>query len=356
MIDNNEDLYQKNEHVFCISDRVQNDIFNNSNNAFNNINTKTISLHEKEKEIIKSVLHKIRSTWQFYLMIRKSNKVIFHSLPPVSIQVLMKILPNDKRKIHWAIFGGDLYQYEDRNRNMNSKIKEYIRKVFIKKIDYVHTTMEYNQLKQWYKTSAKLSPGSYPLLVDFSVLNELKNARKNNHITKIMVGNSACPTNNHIEIFNKLSEIKHKNFEVIVPLSYSVTDKGYFNHVINEGEKMLGEKFIPIFEYMNPEEYLEFINQIDIVIMNHKRQRALGILLPLIYLGKKVYLNSYTSIGKYLTEDMGCILYKTEDIQINNLDNLFVVEPEVEILNAKKMKSAFSEERFISGWKKAFQN
>ena len=44
-------------------------------------------------------------------------------------------------------------------------------------------------------------------------------------------------------------------------------------------------------------QYLEFLGKIDIAIFNHRRQQGFGNAITLLGLGKKVYLNSVSTLN-----------------------------------------------------------
>ena len=66
---------------------------------------------------------------------------------------------------------------------------------------------------------------------------------------KILIGNSANPTNNHIAIIDYLSTIKLKQHEIIVPLSYG-GDEFYIKYLLNYGFLKLGKNFKPITDFL----------------------------------------------------------------------------------------------------------
>ena len=104
--------------------------------------------------------------------------------------------------------------------------------------------------------------------------------------TRVLVGNSASLTNNHLEIFDKLK--KHDNIVVFTPLSYG--DLDYREKVISEGRKIFKERFMPITDFMTSDKYNKFLFSMDIAIFNHKRQEAMGNTITLLGMGKKVFI------------------------------------------------------------------
>lgn len=119
--------------------------------------------------------------------------------------------------------------------------------------------------------------------------------------TDILVGNSASPNNNHLEIFELLKKIKiDSNAKIIVPLSYG--DELYKNKIIERGIKFFGERFLPITEFMTILEYSQLLNRCHTMIMNHKRQQAAGNIALGLLMGAKVFLNENNPLVKFYQE------------------------------------------------------
>jgi hypothetical protein len=106
----------------------------------------------------------------------------------------------------------------------------------------------------------------------------------------ILVGNSAHPTNNHIEAFRLLASHDLSDRKVIVPLSYG--DINYRDNIVEIGNKILGDAFAPIVNYLPLSDYNRVISSCSFAIMNHRRQQALGNIGSLLYRGAKVFLNN----------------------------------------------------------------
>jgi hypothetical protein len=151
--------------------------------------------------------------------------------------------------------------------------------------------------------------------------------------TNILLGNSADPSNNHIEVFNKLTNYKDSDIKVYTPLSYG--NKKYAQNIINQGKKLLGDKFVPITDFMPKEEYLTLLAKIDIAVFNHNRQQAMGNIITLLGLGKTVYLKQDIS-SAILLKNHGI---KTFDLQMFKLE---VADSKIIKTNIDKVKDYFS--------------
>ena len=115
----------------------------------------------------------------------------------------------------------------------------------------------------------------------------------------ILVGNSATPENNHLEIFKIISNLPHiKNHKIIVPLSYG--DEWYKQQIVSAGRRFFGENFVPLTEFLNKDEYINIIGNCGFVFMNHLRQQALGNICIMMLYGAKIFLNERNPLFSWL--------------------------------------------------------
>ncbi|WP_084783748.1 TDP-N-acetylfucosamine:lipid II N-acetylfucosaminyltransferase [Marinobacterium aestuarii] len=127
----------------------------------------------------------------------------------------------------------------------------------------------------------------------------------------ILVGNSATPTNNHMEVFRTLAKCDLADRKIIVPLCYG--DTAYRNAVLNKGRELLGSNFYPIVKFMSLFEYNKLIGTCSVAIMNHYRQQALGNIGFVLYNGGKLYLSNNSNVGFFL-RDRGAYVFDVNDI------------------------------------------
>ncbi|RZL32299.1 MAG: HlyD family efflux transporter periplasmic adaptor subunit, partial [Pedobacter sp.] len=83
---------------------------------------------------------------------------------------------------------------------------------------------------------------------------------------------------------------KDENIKIYALLSYG--DLEYGKKVLEQGELIFGDKFIGVVEYMDFENFVKFMNKMDLIIFNHERQQAFGNLLLALYLKKKIFMNT----------------------------------------------------------------
>lgn len=300
----------------------------------------------------KNVAFLNNNIWEIYPILKKqiskSSKVVLHSLNLSNslFASLLFLQKKEGRKYFWNIWGGDLYNsYWNRNRNIKSKIREAVRKYFIKRLPAVgYIPSDYKFLKEHYTTKADFYLASYAY--NFFEINE---EECNNEKFVVLLGNSATETCQYEEIIDKLTLCKRDNLKVYCVLSYP-QNKNYIERISKYGKEKLGDIFFPQIEFMKYDEYMSFLASVDVAIFNHNRQQGLGNIASLLYLGKKVIINPANGCKDYF-EKMGATLYSTENVG----DILYEpIEDEIKINNKECIRSFFSDEEFGKRWRKVF--
>lgn len=242
----------------------------------------------------------------------RADKIIIHGLFDPRIVLALFFQPWLLKKCYWMVFGADLYAYNTNRLSAKGRFKELFRSRVIKKIGFVVTSIQgdYENAVKWYNAEGKRLPYyAYPA----SLFSQNKvGANRSDDKIRILLGNSADPTNHHEEILNKLSNFKNDSIIVYCPLSYG--EKEYSEKIAKLGCSMLGDKFVPMFDFIEPHDYINFLETIDIAIFNHNRQQAMSTTRVLLGYGKKVYLRADTSSYQALT-DLGLKVF-----DVNNVD------------------------------------
>ncbi|MDO4290323.1 MAG: TDP-N-acetylfucosamine:lipid II N-acetylfucosaminyltransferase [Eggerthellaceae bacterium] len=127
----------------------------------------------------------------------------------------------------------------------------------------------------------------------------------------VLLGNSATPTNRHRSAIDALARFAAEDIRVYAPLSYG--DDDYRAEVIEHGCEVLGDKFIPVTDFMERAEYIAFLNKMDIGVFNCDRQQGLGNIQLLLHMGAKVYLSRDGGMLADLRAD-GAVVDCFEDI------------------------------------------
>ena len=259
---------------------------------------------------------------------KEASKIILHGLWRDKVDLLLVQNPGLFKKCYWIMWGGDFY-YPDKQSDIRKKV--------IKRMGYIvnYTDGDYELAKKWYGAKGnRIKCFCYTS----NLYKSLEVSQHKENSVNILVGNSADPSNNHIDIFDKLEKFKDQEINIYAPLSYG--DQVYAKKIIEEGKLCFGQKFKPLTEFLPFDKYLELLGKIDIAIFNHSRQQAMGNIRTLIGLGKKVYMRDDVTTFDSL---------KNDGIKVFNLNEI-ELEPEFDekFDNQKKIKSIFSEQNLIA--------
>lgn len=267
------------------------------------------------------------------LIYKECQLLIIHFLSPIKLYIL-KNKPSHI-KVIWSIWGSDAYDhFSDQNffepltkrvrrslfqyrqsfclytlyHLMRYRVKPLAKELkLLQLVDYVITVLpyEFNIIKKEFGLNSEYIDYSYGA----NKFNELSNITLGG---SILIGNSATPANNHLDVFDI---IKDTNKELIVPLSYGAYDyKNYRKLIVSDGIRRFKNLFVPIQEFMPLKDYAELILSCNTVIMYHIRQQALGNIFMSLFQGMRVFLNSKSLTYGYL-KDKGMIIF---DLQKDN--------------------------------------
>lgn len=127
---------------------------------------------------------------------------------------------------------------------------------------------------------------------------------------KVLVGNSATETNNHLDILDELMKKGLTDYEYVFPLNYG--DMYYRDMLEGEIKKDLANVQI-IHDMMPREDYFQLLAECPSAIFGVMRQQAMGNILWCLSHGIKVFLYKDSVVYKYLKRD-GFIVYTIEDM------------------------------------------
>ena len=275
----------------------------------------------------------------------KADKIILHGLWSEWVVRLLAIQPWLLRKCHWVIWGGDLYSYLVAGRDLRWHLNEIFRRIVIKRIGNLLTYVEgdVDLARQWYGARGQhLQCLMYPS----NLCKEYVVSPKTDRTVRIQIGNSADPTNEQIEILELLEPYKNENIKIYGMLAYGSDE--YAAEVAAYGKKIFAEKFIAVTEFMTLNEYNEFLGKIDIALFNHRRQQAMGNIITLLGMGKKVYLRK--DISSWMVfESRGL---KVFDVTSFRLEDTEVFDKEN---NMRLTRSAFSPAVLKEQWLEIFE-
>lgn len=277
----------------------------------------------------------------FMYHLNVADKIILHGLFNRFIVCVLFLQPWLLKKANWVIWGGDLYAYREeiQKNSLKSKIWFCIKKKVISQLAGLITYIQgdYELAREWYGAKGKyIECIAYTSNVYKDVnLPAKKDARKT-----FLIGNSADPSNNHLEIISRLSPFKDQDIRVICPLSYG--DMYYAKEITKAGHSVFGEKFEPLLNLLPLDEYLKILADVDIAIFAHKRQQAMGNTITLLGMGKMVYLRKDTTTWDFL---------RSIDVSVEDFDCFDILKENLNGFHNKKViKNFFSVEKLIQQW------
>lgn len=128
--------------------------------------------------------------------------------------------------------------------------------------------------------------------------------------SNIVFGNSTAYTNNHLDVLKYMESIRLGECEIIAPLSYYPNQR-YVNRIKEEGERLFGNNFVALTEYLPYEEYIKIIKSCGFSILGVERQQGYGVLLNSLYQGCKVFLFESSILYKHC-QTLGLKVYTIE--------------------------------------------
>ena len=287
-------------------------------------------------------------------LIGKSEQAFFHLLPMGPVIFFWCFYRKIFQKTVWIYWGADVYAGANRYKSLKHFIYHLCRWRIIRKIPHIAGFIkgDFDLLKKIYRTNATYHHVVYPLPTNFSLIDRLREKKTtgNNHGVTIMVGNSGSESNHHREALRLLGKYRNNNIRIVCPLSYGGKNKSYPKKVIKEGYSIFGSNFIPLTDFLKPEDYTKLLLDVNIAVMNHDRQQGLGNSISLLYMGKKVYLRPETTSFKYFKEN-GVLVFGINDIHHSSFDDFIRFHENDGRINCGILKKEFSEENYSRKWK-----
>ncbi|RYG50535.1 MAG: hypothetical protein EOO01_10505, partial [Chitinophagaceae bacterium] len=177
-------------------------------------------------------------------------------------------------------------------KERNARVK--VRSRFLSRLNYFchWNEMDLDRIKEAYPCRAKFKPFFYDFGFNKFPSEVFPDTPADTRT--IYLGNSASLPNNHLDALYALEHFKEKDIKVICPLSYG--NDGYGDHVSEIGQKLFGDKFLSLRNFMPLTDYLDMIRNLDIVVMYHNRTQAAANIFAFLRMGKKVFLKSESTI------------------------------------------------------------
>jgi len=286
-------------------------------------------------------------------LVKTADRIVVHSGFNTCLLVYLFIRKKIAKKTVMTLFGGELNLFTKENRGIITKLKRIIVSKLYQNLYGIGFMIDedYEVLKEKVNSINQKYIALYINLKEQQVIESLIEKKMANDVKRILVGNSATKSNCHQEAFEALRKYKDENMMIYCPLSYG--DDEYADYIQNLGTEIFGDKFIAIRNYMKLEEYLEFLNTIDIAVFNNDRQQALGNINDLLCMGTKVYLRNGTPMWEHY-EKSNMIVHDIEEIQ--NVDFIGFAEHDIKEKNTNynEIKAFRDEDSMKEKWSLIF--
>ncbi len=272
----------------------------------------------------------------------KSDHIIVHGLFNKTVILALFLQPWLLKKCNWIVYGADIYSHRKENKSFSEKILEYMKQRIAPKIPYISTTCDgdWKLVQEWYGVKGKKLKATYPLAgCNSKLVSKIRDSQKDSEHIHILVGNSATITNHHKDSLDMLAKFKHENICIHMPLNYG--DSGYqvyAKEVIAYAENIFGkDKVFPLTERMTGNDYLRYLNQMDVCLFNNDRQQGMGNITQALLLGVKIYIRQGTTMWDHY-RSLGCDLHDIAEISF--LENIVQLVSEDDVQKQQNINAA----------------
>lgn len=243
------------------------------------------------------------------------EKVFIHQFTPLLYRWVAK---NRFRELNWMVWGSDLYNlpFVDAPLYETLTLRQYVKqkislqgflyraKVYL--LHHRHRKEAYRKVSNvltWMDSEYDFARTHLPDLnaahkfffyendIPYQALDELLvrgEPQPPKERPVYVLGNSATPELNHLDAV-ALLEAQGLQADLCIPVSYG--DEHYARFLKKNMPSYSGGELRFVDQYMRFDEYLQFINRADGLIMNNIRPQGYGNILMMMYLGKKIFLN-----------------------------------------------------------------
>lgn len=290
---------------------------------------------------------RVRRALRYVLWMNQADKILLHSLFERQVVFLLFLQPWLLKRCYWLVWGGDLYCYLNFGEKPPLWSFERIRRSVIRRMGHfiTHIKGDYDLAREWYQSTGRWHEC---FLYPSNLYKELALPPAPHDGLHILLGNSADPSNNHLEILDKLRSRAQDEIRIYCPLSYG--NQEYAQQVIDYGQSIFGDKFVALRDFMSAQAYLELLAVVDVAIFNHKRQQGMGNIVTLLGLGKKVYVRSDISTWGFI-KDLGATVFDARSSDLN----LLPLDEATANANKDLIKSYFSSEKLVRQYQAIFQ-
>jgi len=305
-----------------------------------------------QEALLRSVKITTRRQLLFQLtpLLKSADRVVFHSFT-IGISLFYWLFAIRKIKSAWlALYGSELYWDKYAILTPWNRLQELMRRSIFARIGHIITIIDQDFLlfQSKYAPQVRQAHAFVPIPGNLDALEFKPVTQKSISKLTILLGNSATPTNHHKEIMELLSLLPFRDhLKIVCPLSYGETN--YAEEVEFFGKELFQDNFVALREYLPAEQYTEILYSVDLAIMNHDRQQALGNIFTLLCIGKKVYIRGDNPATGFF-EARKITIGKIEEISDRLEKADFILSEKEARENHQIMKKLLSKEHYQEMW------
>lgn len=303
MINDNPDYFNPDEHLFVIAHEK----------TYADVKQFPNTIHEpkllEDSKVIKKYATEAR--W------------IFLHENYLPLKVLLPLQKKTFSKIIWCVWGHDLYNNVEKISLLHSA-KKYIGKIIrdhiTKKYYAIGIGFEYDNIeirKKYGDIRIVHTPYGY-VKGQKQFIDKVLGKTTTHQYTKVMIGHSAYPFLNHERILDLLA--KYKDEDIVISLVLAYGEKDYAKRIQDKAIGIFGKDKVEINQELSArEDYIKYLDTIDICIFDFAIQAALGNFYLLCYMKKKFFLNK-DGILKIAADSEKMETYTTDQISTMDFD------------------------------------
>lgn len=274
-------------------------------------------------------LHGRIGRWRFFLLLLlkayRADRIMLHGLFDSGLIRFFALQPWLLEKCYWFIWGGDLHRWKSvalqgarPDEQAKARLDEAAKRKVIAGVGHLVTYVPGDVVlaRQWYDARGQ---HEHCLLYPSNVVADLPSRLTPHEGLNLLVGNSADPSNFHDDVFRRLQPLITPGMRVFVPLSYG--RKANVDKVMTAGRDLLGDAFQPLLDFMPLADYQALLSTIDIALFNHDRQQAMGNMIALVGMGKKVFMRPQVTSWSVF-QAAGARVFDIDQLELSPLDDV----------------------------------
>lgn len=258
----------------------------------------------------------MRQTEHLFARMHAAEHVIIHGMYLSKWEILrLAYSPGILKKAAWVEWGKDLYGYEKTGKGLKVRLHNYLHKRIRENISCFVSIFPPDEkvFRQRFRNPAPVLQTNYLASNSIEMLEKTRPAQtRTDGKVRVQVAHSCNSWNNHQTILDALAHLKFEDLELYIPLSTGSPPKNKTD-VARYAKLLFAEKANFLFDEMDKENYFRFLWSMDIAVFSLYRQAALGNIIRLLYMGKKVFLPKNSVMYDFFAEN-GVEIYDTEAI------------------------------------------